>query len=489
MEHPLLARSEVAKAPPRKHLRRILWLASLCCLGSGLGGEHPFATSSDLALAGRFSGPTVHVLARPEGEAWHGEITRNGVMHLMQARISRDHLEGVEITEQKPLPFVLTRRTDGFHFASGSFSEVLQKVSFPPLSGLYTARTLNVWITPAGIDAYEGSIGFRGRQMAFQGQVRNGDLHGLFESSSGWLSFTVANEPRGLVFRSGTLGDILIKAKDQPAAAHQQPFPTLAARWTNSLGMHFVPVPNASVLFSVWETRVRDYSAYASEVPGVFSSWRNPVYKSVAVGNSKDHPVVNVNQLDAAAYCEWLTAREQAMGTIAKTQFYRLPTDGEWSAAVGIAGLERAGSIKERNARLDAVYPWGREWPPPAGAGNYADQAAAKLLGAEILAKYRDGFVTTAPVGSFAPNNLGIFDLGGNVWEWCSDRYEPAKAARVLRGGAWSSEAWSNFLSSFRYDLAPDARSTDVGFRCVLAGAAASPTAAPTAPTSPAGSK
>jgi formylglycine-generating enzyme required for sulfatase activity len=92
-------------------------------------------------------------------------------------------------------------------------------------------------------------------------------------------------------------------------------------------------------------------------------------------------------------------------------------------------------------------------------------------------------------VGSFTPNNLGIFDLGGNVWEWCSDRYEPAKAARVLRGGAWSGEAWSNFLASFRYDLAPDARSTDVGFRCVLAGAIAPQAASPASTATPTRSK
>jgi hypothetical protein len=451
-----------------------------------MGGDHPFATSSDLALAGRFSGPTVHVVARPGGEAWHGEITRNGVTHLMQARISRDHLEGVEVTEQKPVPFVLARKTDGFLFTSGSMSEVLHKVPFPAMNGLYAAKTLNVWITPAGVDAYEGSIGFRGRQMAFQGHVRDGDLHGLFASASGWIPFTVANEPRGLVFRSGTLADILARAKEQPAVSRGQAFPSWGVRWTNSLGMQFVPVPNTTVLFSVWETRVRDYAAYASEVVGVFGSWRNPAYKSVAVGNANDFPVVNVNQMDAVAFCEWLTAREQSAGALPKTQWYRLPTDAEWSAAVGIGTLERPGSIKDKNAKLDALYPWGQDWPPPARSGNYADQAAAKLLGSDILPSYRDGFVTTAQVGSFGPNTLGIFDLGGNVWEWCTDLYEAGKGARVLRGGAWSSAAWSNFLSSFRYDLAPDVRSTDVGFRCVLAGVAAPGAAQAEAPNAPA---
>jgi len=435
--------------------------------------DNPFVTSDDAALSGRFNGPTIHLVARPVGEAWRGEIWRKGTNHFFEARSKGSQLDGVERADDRPRPFILARRSDGFYFSTGSFSEMLQKVPFPPLSGLYTSKTFSVWFVPTGPELYEGSISFRGQYLPFTAHIEGGDLSGTFKTSAGVAPFSVANDPRGLIFRAGTLADIIIKAKEQPAAARNGGPPQLNARWTNSLGMVFVPVAQAQVLFGQWETRVRDYTAYATETPGVFGSWRNPSYKSVAVDNTPNCPVVNVSYPDALAFCEWLTVREQSLGLIAKTQGYRLPSDLEWSVAAEIIELERPGSPKEKDGAVINMYPWGPVWPPPSGAGNFADQAAVKVLGAEIIAGYRDGFATTAPVGSFAPNKLGLFDLSGNVWEWCADLYAPGREHRVLRGGAWSSKTQRSLLSTFRYDVTPGTRSTDVGFRCVLAGATA----------------
>lgn len=439
--------------------------------------ENPFETSDDAALSGRFTGPTIHLVARPAGEAWRGEIARKGTNHLFEARMKGSQLEGVERAEDRPRPFILARRSNGFYFSTGSFSEMLQKVAFPALSGLYTSKTLSVWFVPTGPELYEGSISFRGQYLPFTAHVDCGDLSGTFKTAAGLAPFTVANDPRGLIFRAGTLADIIIKAKEQPAAGRNGPTPQLNARWTNSLGMVFVPVAQAQVLFGQWETRVRDFTVYANEAPGVFGSWRNPSYKSVAVDNAPNCPVVNVNYPDALAFCEWLTVREQSLGLIAKTQGYRLPTDLEWSIAAEISELERPGSPKEKDGAVLNMYPWGPAWPPPPGTGNFADQSATKVLGAETIASYRDGFATTAPVGSFTPNKLGLFDLSGNVWEWCSDLYTPGREHRVLRGGAWSSKTQRSLLSTFRYDVVPTTRSTDVGFRCVLTGAPSQPSA------------
>ena len=105
------------------------------------------------------------------------------------------------------------------------------------------------------------------------------------------------------------------------------------------------------------------------------------------------------------------------------------------------------------------VYPWGNQWPPPVGAGNYH-----KILKV-------DNFEYTSPVGSFASNKDGLHDMGGNVWEWCEDWYGPAaKALRVLRGASWYLGAPRSLLSSRRYYAAPGVHSGSGGFRCVLVG-------------------
>jgi len=104
------------------------------------------------------------------------------------------------------------------------------------------------------------------------------------------------------------------------------------------------------------------------------------------------------------------------------------PTDEEWSRAVGLAKEEGA-TPKERSAKNLVDYPWGTSFPPPNDkVGNYADTAFHEQFPreqAKWIEGYTDGFATTAPVGSFAPNQYGICDLGGNVREWCQDCMSP----------------------------------------------------------------
>ena len=217
--------------------------------------------------------------------------------------------------------------------------------------------------------------------------------------------------------------------------------------FVNTLGMPFVPVSGTDVQFCIWETRVKDYAEYAAANSGVDASWKKPSVLGISISQETTHPVVNVSWEDANAFCAWLTKKELAAGKITANQRYRLPTDVEWSVAVGL-GRETGSTPEAKDMGVKDVYPWGKEWPPPKGAGNYADTACKLEFGPKYKAKtgndltviegYTDGFAYTSPVGSFAANKDGLHDMGGNVWEWCEDWYDPAaKAYRVLRGASW----------------------------------------------------
>jgi formylglycine-generating enzyme required for sulfatase activity len=184
----------------------------------------------------------------------------------------------------------------------------------------------------------------------------------------------------------------------------------------------------------------------------VDGSWKNPGFPQTGM-----HPVVNVSWDDANKFCLWLTEKERKK--LPAGSQYRLPTDSEWSWAVGIGHRERQGTPREKAKRIKDLYPWGTQWPPPKGAGNYDPSLGT------------DSFDHTSPVGSFAANEQGLFDLGGNVWEWCEDFFDGTSGTRVLRGASWNFSGAGHLLSSYRNGVAPGARSGGIGFRCVLAGA------------------
>jgi hypothetical protein len=247
-------------------------------------------------------------------------------------------------------------------------------------------------------------------------------------------------------------------------ATKDQPF-------VNTLGMKFVPVPGTAVLFCIYETRVKDYAEYANEisVPGI---WKEQVKEGVPISDGAEHPVSGVNWKDANGFCEWLTKKEVAAGKLAKGMEYRLPTNEEWSRAVGLPG-ELQSTPKERSGK-GRGFPWGDAWPPAGKAGNYADETFHGKFPQEKqwVAGYTDGFATSPPAGSFAANSFGIHDLGGNVFEWCEDWYDAEQKNRVLRGASWKLSDRDNLLSSYRSHGAPGDRGSSYGFRCVVGASA-----------------
>jgi len=219
------------------------------------------------------------------------------------------------------------------------------------------------------------------------------------------------------------------------------------SEWTNSLGMVFASVPRKNTIkMSIWETRVMDFRAFVEATgydaaPGFYfyeklnwqtggRSWANPNFEQTDF-----HPVCGVSWSDAAAFCIWLSARERKAGLIGPRQAYRLPTEREWSLAAG-----------------PAIDP-----PLPAGYANYSPVM-------EI-----DSWDNTSPVGSFAANEHGYYDMMGNVWEYCLDLQGSRENFRVIRGGSWQN--WhSRFVGvDSRGYCSPDIRLTLYGFRVVLA--------------------
>jgi formylglycine-generating enzyme required for sulfatase activity len=252
----------------------------------------------------------------------------------------------------------------------------------------------------------------------------------------------------------------------------------------NSLGMKLVPVPGTAVLFCIHPTRKGDYRVFADAIGKIDNSWRNPndiltdpitrERTQVPVSERDDHPVVSVSWNDAKAFCEWLSKKEGRK--------YRLPTDHEWSCAVGIGNRDLRDwepALKDRTDKVPGVFPWGTAWPPPLWAGNFADsQYAAKFPTRVIPADsrsepafirdYHDGFATTSPVGSFAPNALSLYDMAGNVAQWCEDWWDHTHSGRVVRGSSWLSFEEDVLLSAHHDWSAPDNRSNYRGFRIVV---------------------
>jgi formylglycine-generating enzyme required for sulfatase activity len=191
--------------------------------------------------------------------------------------------------------------------------------------------------------------------------------------------------------------------------------------------------------------------------------------------NKDDQPVTRVSWESAALYCNWLSQQEglplfyrteqgKVVGSNPAATGYRLPTEAEWAWAA-----------RQVEAAQPLRFPWGSTLPPPDRHGNYADRSAAHLVG-RIIFGYNDNHIVSAPIGTFAPNLKGIYDLSGNVSEWTTDFYaipEATPAAdplgpatgdyRVIRGSSWMHGTITELRIPFR-DYGVDARQ-DVGFR------------------------
>jgi len=245
-----------------------------------------------------------------------------------------------------------------------------------------------------------------------------------------------------------------------PEHLRPKPKPVFGAK-TNNLGMIFAPLPETRVSMCIHETRHSDFAAFVAAEPS------NPGAADFAGSDAfwgwEDHPV-KVTWDKAAAFCEWLSRKEGKK--------YRLPTDREWSIAAGLGKRENPKSgqtPKSLGLKAANVYPWGADWPPH-GFENLADLSRdsdnPRLASTpNEIPPFDDGYSLSAPVMSFKPNNLGFYDLGGNLMEWCDDWIDETRQGRVVRGGDYESYSKAVLVASNR---AFRPTTTPQGFRVVL---------------------
>lgn len=238
--------------------------------------------------------------------------------------------------------------------------------------------------------------------------------------------------------------------------------------WSNSLGMELAPV-GGNKLVMTHEVRIKDFQQYlkatGKKTPPL------PLFPQ-----QDDHPIVNVSRQDARDFATWLTNKERALGLIDRNDSYRLPKDEEWSTWVGLTE-EQGNSPYERTLPHQVTrdtFPWGDSWPPPDNTGNFADQSALIYLpSSRAIVGYNDEQPYTAPVKTFPPNQLGLYDIDGNVMEWVDDSYGgpqslPIHHYGVARGGSYLSFRPKQLTTAIRIPLPKDTRDQALGFRLIL---------------------
>jgi formylglycine-generating enzyme required for sulfatase activity len=199
------------------------------------------------------------------------------------------------------------------------------------------------------------------------------------------------------------------------------------------------------------------------------ANWRNPYFFQ-----NDNHPVVCVSWNDAVAYAKWLSEQTD--------QQYYLPSEAEWEYAA--------------RAKTSTQRYWGNNPDHACHYANVADQTSQykkkffswimqtgkpkKEFSSWVIHNCIDGYIYTAPVGSFKQNNFGLYDMLGNVWEWCADPWHSSyknapidgsiwdqggeNSLRVIRGGAWNTKP-KYVRTAFRFNYSREDGYYDLGFR------------------------
>lgn len=377
------------------------------------------------------------------------------------------HIIGKRVGCDVPSPSTFQLATDGggLHFSASPGIRLDAATGKLPLDvwthlGLtHDGKTLSLYVNGELSASRTQSLGpTNSAPLKIGGSGDCAPFAGLTDEVSIYNRALTAAEIRA-IHRTGVAGKQLPPGYQRRPARLAAPA-TLPVRSTNSLGMVFVPVPGTAAQFCIWHTRVQDYAVFAAATN---HEWPKPTFEQGSA-----HPAVMVSWEDAREFCRWLTESERRAGRIPSGASYRLPQDWEWSMAVGL-NEPQAGTPQQKDGKTKGVYPWGTQWPPPRGVGNYHSSYGV------------DDFDHTSPVGSFPANALGLYDLGGNVWHWCEEFYNGTNGARIIRGASWHYGTQADLLSSCRFRVPPETRDHSIGFRLVLSGGGEAANGVPTA--------
>ena len=194
----------------------------------------------------------------------------------------------------------------------------------------------------------------------------------------------------------------------------------------NALPVHTVELD--AFYMDVNEVTVGQFKRFVEESGYNYDRW-NSVAK---YSPTDEHPMVEVTWNDATAYAQWADKR--------------LPTEAEWEY------VARGGLSGKR-------YPWGDDESVARDHANYLGTGSRDQWGGPPNGG-------TAPIGSFDSNGYGLYDMTGNVWEWCADWYDDGQDSRALRGGSWDNLSFGLRITDRSFHLPNDADNY-FGFRCV----------------------
>lgn len=262
---------------------------------------------------------------------------------------------------------------------------------------------------------------------------------------------------------------------------------------TASNGYRFVKIYDKQSGVQAWigqtEVRSQDFHDFLEATGTLFTQanfadkYLESLKKGTGTFSEKDLPMVGVNLWDCLSYASWLTERDRLAGLLAEDEYYSLPSDLEWSAALRQSGSMRdsskfveTGRSPEERGSADQIaktaFLWGTEtmeFQVPVGNLKASEkQDPANLLPA-------DGFPGLSPVNQRWVSQEKVLNMIGNAKEWCRDEYTstdgvpPALAGKgVLRGGSHATSEAAKLNAAYRESLAASTRDPDAGFRLVI---------------------
>ena len=350
------------------------------------------------------------------------------------------------------------------------------------ISSTPTGVNLSIDGQPAGTTPFNGSLTFGNHTLRIEQDGKQAEKQVTISQTGGEFNFSLAfgfetftETVNGVSFKmvaikggSFQMGSNIGEPDEKPI--HSVQLNDFYLEETEVTVTQFAAFVMATGYLTDAEKRVDNYGSYTWSKNGWVKkegvTWLCDATGSRRLKSGYNHPVLHVSWNDASEYCKWLyrvTGKK-----------YRLPTEAEWEFASG-------------NGSKHTLFSWGdghlisakRKW------ANVADDAAQRKYGFPIIKTqpyYEDGFAESSTVAQFPANDFGIYDLAGNVWEWCNDWYnsdyykssEPNNPIgsligtdKVQRGGSW--QVMEKFCRTANRGFAPlSCRQGDLGFRLAL---------------------